>query len=106
MADAPIIFFGYNPFNIFVYADMNSRLQRCRQKAPEGERFAYAQMKGKILDIDKNRAEYYKFLTGQKWGAKENYTFCINTSNAVIKDIALAVSNLLQAVLYCNENGK
>ena len=34
---ADVILEEMNPLNIFVYADMPSRLQRCKDRAPEGE---------------------------------------------------------------------
>lgn len=94
----------YNPFKIFVYADMDSRLSRCRQRAPEDEHLSDEEMKKKILRIDKDRAKYYKFFTDQKWGAKENYTLCINTSNTVIKDISLSVAELLKEMSKVSEH--
>ncbi len=93
----------YNPFKIFVYADMDSRLRRCRQRAPEDEHLSDVEMKNRIRGIDNDRARYHKFLTGQIWGAKENYTLCINTSNTEIKDIALPIAELLKAMLYASK---
>lgn len=90
----------YPPLKIFVYADTGSRLQRCKQRAPEGEHLSDAEMKNKIREIDKGRAEYYEFFAGQKWGKKENYTFCLNTSNIVIKDVSAPVAELLRAMLH------
>lgn len=90
----------YHPIRLFIYGDMDARLQRCRQKAVENEHLTDAQMKGKIKDIDKNRAKYYNFFTGHKWGAKENYDLCINTTQAEIKDISLPISELLKTMLY------
>jgi hypothetical protein len=84
---------------MFVYADIDSRLLRCRQKAPAGEHLSDAEMKSKILDIDKDRDRYYKFITNQKWGEKQNYTLCVNTSDVVVKDIALPLADLLKAAL-------
>lgn len=95
----------YNPFKIFVYADMESRLRRCRERASENECFSDSQMKARILAVDKDRARYHKFFTQQKWGMKENYTLCINTSNTVIKNIVLPVSELCKVMLY-DLNGK
>ncbi len=90
----------YHPLRLFVYADLNARLQRCRQRALENEHLSDAQMKGKIKEIDKSRAKYYNFFTGDKWGAKENYDLCINTSQAEIKEISLPISELLKTMLY------
>lgn len=94
----------YNPLKIFVYADMDSRLERCRQRATEDEHFTDVEMKRRILSIDKDRAKYYKFFTHKKWGTKENYTLCINTSNTVIKDIASPIAELLKEMLDAPEN--
>ena len=75
------------PFRIFVYADMESRIRRCQSRAPEGENLTDKEMKQKIQAIDKGRAKYYEFYTGEKWGDKSSYDLCINTSNVVIKDL-------------------
>ena len=41
-----------------------------------------------MREIDKNRAAYRSFLTDTKWGEKETYHLCINTSTIEIKRIA------------------
>lgn len=51
------------PFRIFVYADMESKLLRCRAKAPENEQLSDKELKQRILTIDKNRKKYYEFYT-------------------------------------------
>ncbi len=75
------------PFRIFVYADMESRIRRCHDRAPEGEHLSDKEMKQMIQKVDKGRAKYYEFYTGEKWGYKSSYDLCINTSNVVIKDL-------------------
>ena len=91
----------YKPVNMFIHADMESRLQRCRHRAPEDEQLSDSQLKARIKAVDKNRARYYKFFTNRKWGEKENYTLCINTSGTVIEDIALPLSVLSKSILTC-----
>lgn len=76
-----------NPFRIFVYADMESRIARCHKRAPEGEHLSDKEMKQMIQKVDKGRSKYYEFYTGEKWGNKSNYDLCINTSNVVIKEL-------------------
>jgi hypothetical protein len=46
--------------------------------------------------IDKQRSRYYEHYTEQKWGAKENYDLCINTTNANIKEIVAAISKIFK----------
>ena len=89
----------YNPFNIFIHADMNSRLLRCRQNAPKDEGFSEPEMRTHIQGIDKSRANYYEFFTEQKWGVKENYNLCLNTSNTAIQGIVWPLAELLQATV-------
>ena len=86
----------YEPFRIFVYADMESKIKRCRQKASEEEQMSDKELKQHILGIDKKRAKYYEFYTGHKWGDKLNFDLCINTSRAVIKAIVPAVAGLFE----------
>ncbi|MBR4692794.1 MAG: cytidylate kinase-like family protein [Oscillospiraceae bacterium] len=69
------------PFRIFVYADMASRIARCRSRAPEGENLTDKEYKQQIQQVDKARARYYDFYTDMKWGDKLNYELCINTTN-------------------------
>ena len=86
----------YEPFRMFVYADMESKMKRCRQKASEEEKMSDKELKQHILGIDKKRAKYYVFYTGHKWGDKLNFDLCINTSRTVIKEIVPAVARLFE----------
>ena len=91
---ADYILSEFNPFRIFVYADMDSRLKRCTKRSPESENVAEKTIKKEIQRIDKERAQYYHYYTGKDWGAKENYDLCINTTNKDIKEIAKIVAKL------------
>lgn len=84
----------YKPLRIFVYADMQSKIKRCREKAPEEEKMTDKELKQCILGIDKKRAKYYQFYTGHKWGDRLNYDLCINTSGTVIKEVVPAVAKM------------
>jgi len=76
-----------NPFRIFVYADMASRIARCRARAPEGENLTDKEYRQQIQQVDKARARYYDFYTDMKWGDKLSYDLCINTTNQDIQSI-------------------
>ncbi len=86
-----------NPFRIFVYADIQSKVRRCIERADESERLTEKEIKRHIKDIDKGRAKYYEFYTGKVWGDIENYDLCINTTNSSIKDIVGGVARMLNA---------
>ncbi len=83
------------PMRLFVYADMQFKMDRCRKKAPSDEEpLSDKELKQHITSIDKNRSKYYQFFTGQKWGERINYDFCINTTNLSIKEVALTISRM------------
>ena len=84
------------PLRIFVYADAESKIKRCIERKSGDEELTEAQMKKAMADIDRNRAKYYEFFSGQKWGAKENYDLMVNTSNVDIKKLADAFATYLQ----------
>ena len=50
----------------------------------------------KINNVDESRAKYYDFYTGQKWGARQNYNVCINTTGMDIKKLAEDYSHMLK----------
>ena len=86
----------FEPFRIFVYADLESRMERCRAKAPEDEKMMDRELKQHILGIDRKRAKYYEFYTGHKWGDRLNFDLCINTSRTVIKEIVPVLARLFE----------
>lgn len=93
---ADIILKDYCPFNIFVYADKDAKLQRCMERAPEGEKMTRTELERLMHDIDKNRASYRDFYTDAKWGAKENYHLCINTTGVEIKSIVPQLADYIK----------
>ena len=86
-----------NPVNLFVFSDMDSRIARCRVKAPEDEHLTDNELRKKILSVDKSRAKYYEFYTGQAWGKMQHYHLCINTAGREIKSLIPAVRAFLEA---------
>ena len=85
------------PLRVFVYADLESRLERCRQKESSEEQLSDRRLKRKILTVDRNRSKYYRYYTGQAWGERANYDICLNTSNTDIKSAAHALAMMIRA---------
>ncbi len=84
------------PFRIFVYAELQSRIERCRARASEGEHLSDKEYKQQIQSVDKSRARYYDFYTDMKWGDKLNYELCINTTGQDIPTLAAVVAKLFK----------
>ena len=84
----------YSPYRIFVYADMESKIKRCRERGSYQADLSNEQIKQNIRKIDRNRAKYHSFHTEKEWGTKENYDLCVNTSRTTIKELAIALAQL------------
>ena len=74
-----------NPLRIFVYGDMETKLERCRKRAGSDEKMTDREILSNIRKIDKNRSEYYGLYTGKVWGDKQSYNLCINTSKISVE---------------------
>lgn len=93
---ADYILKDYKPYRIFIHASMESKINRCLSRKNEQEDLPVKKLKKYIKNVDKDRAKYYEFYTYQKWGAKENYDLCINTTDTVIKDIVPVIAKIFQ----------
>ncbi len=91
-----------NPFNIFVYSDLISKINRCRERETEHEHLSHEELRKKIQQVDLSRKKRYELVTSQTWGQKDNYHLCINTSNMSIKRLAFYISKLVEC--YFSEN--
>ena len=94
----------YNPMNIFVYADIESKVKRCKEKAPENENFSDKKIINKIKEIDKNRKAFNYLISDTVWGDKSNYNLCINTSDIEIKQIIDPLSEYIKNWFRCNND--
>jgi len=88
---ADVILADMKPLNLFVYADMPSKVQRCMERAPEGENLTANELERKIKQIDKQRTQHHQIYSDTKWGNKEGYHLCINTSGKEIKKLIPAL---------------
>ncbi len=76
-----------SPFRIFVYADLPSKIERCRERADYGEDLSDKKIEKKIKEIDKARKKTHDLYSVYEWGDKVGYDLCINTSGLVIEEI-------------------
>ncbi len=86
----------FKPLRIRLYADMNSRIQRCKVRENQGEALSDREYKQKINEIDKGRAKYYQFYTGKRWDDELNYDMLINTTGKDIKKLAEYFAQILK----------
>ncbi len=84
------------PFRIFVYADMEKRIQRCINRAKPGEDTNPKHVKKTIKRIDKERGRYYEFYTGLEWGDPRNYDLCVNAGEVEMKKFAPLLAKMFK----------
>lgn len=51
---ADVILKDYKPLNIFVYADKDSKVERCQRRAPAGENLTATEIEKRMKQIDRN----------------------------------------------------
>lgn len=83
-----------NPLRLFIYADLDYKVQRCLRNRKEDEPDTAEEFEKLIKKLDKNRAKYYNDYTGQEWGNKRYFDLCINTTNV---DMDKLVKNFAKA---------
>ena len=82
-----------NVITAFIYAkDMNFKINRKK----ELENISIAKATKKIKQIDKQRAEYYKYFTSQTWGDKNNYEISIDSSKLGVEDTIDVLENYIR----------
>ena len=82
----------YHPFNLFVYAELEAKVRRCQQRAPEGEKLTERELIRRIKKIDTERARYHEMFSDTRWGRKESYHLCVNTTGVEIKSLVPVIA--------------
>ena len=100
---ADVVLEEYSPFNLFVHADMPSKLKRCKQRESYDEQMTDKQLIRKIKEIDKNRAKRRLTLSDIRWGDKSAYHLCVNTSNIIPKEITPIIAEYAKSYFESSE---
>ncbi len=77
---------------LFFYAPLKDCLVRAHELSGESEK----KLLKKIQKIDKYRADYYKYYTGNDWNDTRNYDFCLNTSSMSYEKLIDVVKSYIQ----------
>lgn len=91
---ADVIASEYNPVRIFVYADEQSKIARCRARERDGEDLNDKKLLKRFKEIDKGREKLHDLLASTPWGAKEAYDIMVNTSRMEIAKIIEPIAEL------------
>lgn len=95
--NADVLLRRYQPFKIFVCADMETKLERCKERAAENENLSEKELKRRITKIDRMRAETCELLSNSQWGQRDAYNVIVNTGGWDLKKLSLATAELCRA---------
>ena len=65
-----------NLVRVYIYADMDARVERIREKGY----YAEEDILKNIKRIDKERRDYHRYFTGKDWDDFENYDLILNSA--------------------------
>ena len=85
-----------NVVNVFVWADISSRIKRAVQE------YNMAQPKAEenILKVDKKRANYYNYHSDKKWGKADTYNLTIKSDDIGIDNSVECVIKYIESMIY------
>ena len=101
---ADVILREFRPFNLFVYADMQSKLERCQERAGENEHLSGREMEKRIRKIDADRKKYHGMISDIPWGDRRGYHLCVNTTDREIKTLVPPLATYIR--LWFEERGE
>lgn len=85
--NADVLLRERNPFRVFVYADMASKVERCKGRSTDSEKMSDREFEKMIKQIDKGRASGHDMIADASWGDKKGYELCVNTTGTEIKKL-------------------
>ncbi len=94
--NADIILEKYNPFNIFVCATMEARIDRCLKNLKDNEKNDRYTMEKAIKRVDKSRVRARAIVTEREWGEPSSYHAVINTTGFDIKTLSQITANFIK----------
>ena len=83
-----------NLVRIFVYAEIEERINKVREKGY----FPEEDILKNIKRIDRERRDYYRYYTGKSWENLENYDLMINTGKIDLEDAADLIIDYIEKV--------
>ena len=79
-------------FRVFIYADMDKRVQRGIQEYGMAKQTA----RKEIEKSDKERGRHYNIFTDKTWGDRHNYDLLLNSSRLDYENCAKIICNLAE----------
>ena len=94
--NADMILRAFRPFNLFVCAGQDAKIQRCISRAAPEEDVSEETLVQKMRAIDRGRIKTREMMMGAPWGERSTYHLTVNTTGWSIKELTPAVAEYAQ----------
>lgn len=102
--NADVLLRDKNPLDIFVCADMESKIKRCQERADKDEQLSYKEIKRMIKRIDKNRARTRYIIADGEWGDRKSYDLIVNTTDWDLDKLSSSLAEFVKS--YFSDNNE
>ena len=102
--NADVLLSEFKPFDIFVCAEMQAKIERCKARADENEHLTDKEIKKNIQRIDKNRARTRYIISDGEWGHRKSYDIILNTTGWDLNELAISVADMVKRWAKLKEN--
>ncbi len=102
--NADVLLRDKNPLDIFVCADMESKIKRCQERADKDEQLSYKEIKRMIKRIDKNRARTRYIIADGEWGHRKSYDLIVNTTDWDLDKLSSSLAEFVKS--YFSDNNE
>ncbi|MCR4781630.1 MAG: cytidylate kinase-like family protein [Lachnospiraceae bacterium] len=86
-----------HPLKLFIYADMEAKVIRCQERAEEGENLTDREMVRHIKKIDRSRASNHDLVASYRWGDRNGFDLCVNTTSVEIDSVIKPLAEYARA---------
>ena len=93
---ADVILKAYKPLNIFVYADKESKIERCQRRAPAGENMTASEIYNPKNQNNLNNSKTHNNKNKNNCRPNKSYEQCITTSRRYVKDLVPAIAKFCE----------
>lgn len=84
-----------NVVRVFIHADEDYCFEQAKERNSMNDR----ELKSYIRKIDKHRADFYKYYTGNEWNNAKNYDLSLNTSKLGFEKCVEVIKEYVK--IYC-----
>ncbi len=95
--NSDILLREYNPLNIFICANKEAKIQRCIDRAPEGEKLTRKEIEKKMAKIDKSRKRTRAMIADGEWGERHQYNLIVNTTGWDMKELSIVLGDFCKS---------